>query len=147
MHSDTPIWWKKSILTFLCRNKIGDCYRSDQHWSVIAGIINLFMINVPILYLLKTPEKFCFSAVFRKYKMGALTGVGVNRSSRPEVSLEISQNSQENICARLSFLIKLQVSAFNFIRKETLAQVFFSEFCNISKNPFSYRTPPEAASG
>ena len=32
--------------------------------------------------------------------------------------LEISQNSQENTCARVSFLIKL-------IKKETLAKVFF----------------------
>ena len=41
------------------------------------------------------------------------------------VFLEISQNSQENICARASFLIN-----------ETLAQVFSCEFCKISKNTF-----------
>ena len=33
--------------------------------------------------------------------------------------LQISQNSQENTCSRVSFLIKLQVC--NFIKKETLA--------------------------
>ena len=32
------------------------------------------------------------------------------------------------------------------IKKKTLAQVFSSEFCEISKNTFSYRTPPVAAS-
>ena len=53
------------------------------------------------------------------------------------VFLEISQNSQENTCARVSFLIKLQ--------KETLAQVFSCEFCEISKNTFFYRTPLVAA--
>ena len=42
--------------------------------------------------------------------------------------LEISQNSQENTCARVSFLIKLQT------------------FCEIFKNTFFYRTPPVAAS-
>ena len=52
------------------------------------------------------------------------------RSSRPEVFckkvlLEISQNSQEKACTRVSFLIKLQAS---------------------SKNTLSYRTPPVAAS-
>ena len=31
--------------------------------------------------------------------------------------LEISQNSQENICARVSFLIKIQVSGCNFFKK------------------------------
>ena len=35
-----------------------------------------------------------------------------------KVLLEISQNSQENTCARVSFIIKLQA---NFIKKETLA--------------------------
>ena len=41
------------------------------------------------------------------------------------VFLEISQNSQENTCAEVSFLIKLQASASacNFIKKETLTQV------------------------
>ena len=34
----------------------------------------------------------------------------------------------------------------NFIKKETLAQVFSCEFCEISKNTFFYRTPLEAAS-
>ena len=48
--------------------------------------------------------------------------------------LEISQNSQENICARISFLIKLQSEACNFIKKETLAQLFSSLFCEISRN-------------
>ena len=36
--------------------------------------------------------------------------------------------------ARASFLIKLQTSAFNFIKKETLAKVFSCEFCEISNN-------------
>ena len=44
--------------------------------------------------------------------------------------LEISQNSQENTCARVPFSIK------NFNKKETLKQVFFREFCEISKNTF-----------
>ena len=38
--------------------------------------------------------------------------------------LEISQNSQENTCTS------------NFIKKETLTQVFSCEFCKISKNTF-----------
>ena len=41
-----------------------------------------------------------------------------------KVFFEISQNSQENTCA------------CNFIKKETLAQVFSREFCEISKNTF-----------
>ena len=47
--------------------------------------------------------------------------------------LEISQKSQENTCARASILIKL---GCNFIKIETLAQVFSHEFCEIAKNTF-----------
>ena len=35
----------------------------------------------------------------------------------------------------------------NFIKKETMAQVFSCEFCEISKNKFCYRTPLVATSG
>ena len=80
-----------------------------------------------------------------KLKVKVLEAV-VRGCSVKKVFLEISQNSQENTCARVSFLIKLQVSACNFIKKETLAQVFSCEFCEISKNIFSYRTPLVAAS-
>ena len=36
--------------------------------------------------------------------------------------------------------------AFNLIKKETLAQVFSCELCEISKNTFFHRTPLVAAS-
>ena len=48
---------------------------------------------------------------------------------------EIFQNSQANTWARVSFF-----------KTVTLAQVFSCELREISKNTFSYRTPPEAAS-
>ena len=60
----------------------------------------------------------------------------IQRCSVKKVFLEISQNSQENTCARVFF----------FIKKETLAQVFSCEFCEISKNTFYYRTPLLVAS-
>ena len=46
------------------------------------------------------------------------------RCSFKNLFLEISQNSQENSCARASFLMKLQVKANNFIKKETDTDVF-----------------------
>ena len=49
--------------------------------------------------------------------------------------LKISQNSQENTCARISVLIKS-----NFVKIEILAQVFPCEFCEISKNTFLQNT-------
>ena len=36
---------------------------------------------------------------------------------------------------------KLFFEAYNFIKKDTLTQVFSYEFCEISKNNFFYRTP------
>ena len=50
------------------------------------------------------------------------------------VFLKISQNSQENFYARVSFLIKLQAKACNFIKKEALVQVFSYEFWKTFKN-------------
>ena len=61
-----------------------------------------------------------------------------------KVFLEISQNSLEKTCARASFLIKLQAQACNFIKKQTLAQIFSSEFCETSKtgvDKFLFRRP------
>ena len=57
------------------------------------------------------------------------------RCSRKKVFLEISQNSRETTCARVYFLIKL-LAACNLIKRETLAQVFSCEFCEISQNTF-----------
>ena len=62
----------------------------------------------------------------------------VQRCFVKEIFLEISQNSQENNFAKVSFFNKV---------KETLAQVFSCEFCEISKNTFFYRTPLMATSG
>ena len=74
----------------------------------------------------------------------------VQRCSVKMVFLEFSQNSQENTCARVSFLIKLQASGLScrpLLKKRLLAQVFSCEFCEISKNTFFYGTPLVAASG
>ena len=71
----------------------------------------------------------------------------IRRYSARKVFLEIPQNTQENTCARVSFLIELQAEACNFFKKETLTQVFFCEFCEISKNTFCYRTSLVDASG
>ena len=66
----------------------------------------------------------------------------VRMCSVKKVFLEISENSQENTCARVSFIIKLQA----FMKKEALAQVFSCEFSEISKNIFFHRTPLVTAS-
>ena len=57
--------------------------------------------------------------------------------SAKKVFLKISQNCEIQFC---------RSEACNFIKKESLAQIFSCEFCEISKNTFFYRTPPVAAS-
>ena len=71
-----------------------------------------------------------------------------HRCSVEKVFLKISQNSQENTCTRVPFLVKLQAppATYNFIKKETLTQVFSCKFCEIFKNMFFKRTPLVAAS-
>ena len=62
------------------------------------------------------------------------------------VFLKISQNSQENSCARVSFPIKLQASGLQlYLKRDSGIGVSF-EFCKISKNTFSYRTSLVTAS-
>ena len=68
-----------------------------------------------------------------------------NRSSRPEVFCKkgslrnFAKFTGKHLCQSLFFNKVAGVS------KETLAQVFSCEFCKISKNTFSCRTPPVAA--
>ena len=57
------------------------------------------------------------------------------RRSVKKVLLEISQNSQENTCARVS-LINLQAWVGSFIKKEILIQVFSCEIYIVFKNTF-----------
>ena len=58
------------------------------------------------------------------------------RCSVKKVYLEISQNSQENTCARLSFLIKLQTSACNLFKKRLWRRFFPLNFAKFLRTPF-----------
>ena len=80
---------------------------------------------------------FCceFWSVFENTSTPLLISEGGVKKKK--VFLKILQNSQENTCARVSFLIKLQA---NFIEKETLAQLFSCEFCEIFKKTFLKNT-------
>ena len=91
---------------------------------------------------MKTLYWLCVFATGYVYLSEAAIGAALSE----KVFLEISQNSQENNCARVSFLIKLQAEACNFTGKETLAQVFSCEFCKIFNCNSFYRIPPVAAS-
>ena len=84
------------------------------------------MVNVPILYRSSRPEVFCKKGVIRNSTI--FTG--------------------KHLC-QISFFNKvagLTPKACNFIKKDTLAQVYSCEFFKFSKNTFPYRTAPVATS-
>ena len=81
------------------------------------------------LYISDTPYQ-CINYSF------LLEEAVARRCSANKVPLKILQNSQEDTCARVSFLINVQAPACNFIKKEALAQVFSCEFSEICKNNF-----------
>ena len=58
-----------------------------------------------------------------------------------KVFLEFSQNSQENTCTRVSFLIKLQAPPATLLKKGLWHRCFPVNFTKFLRTPFFYRTP------
>ena len=58
------------------------------------------------------------------------------KSSLKKVSIKISQHSQENICAGVSFAIKLQAGGLKFHEIQNLVEVLSCEFCKIFKDVY-----------
>ena len=90
-------------------------------WVHVLFTFNVF-IQFYFLYTSSRPEVFCKKGVLRNF--AKFTGKHFRQG--------LFFNKFTGPC--------------NFFKKETLAQVFFCEFCKISKNTFSHRTPPVAAS-
>ena len=84
-----------------------------------------------LLKSFKTIDLFCFLILFKQmiYITLVASKIHMFRSNHPKV-----------------FCKKRYLRPATLFKK-TLAQVFSREFCEISKNTFSYRTPPVAASG
>ena len=59
---------------------------------------------------------------------------------------KISQNSEENTCARIFFLITLQAKGCNFIKKRLWHRCFLVNFERFLRTFFFYGTPPVVAS-
>ena len=75
--------------------------------------------------------------------------MGVARERGTEVSVQKGRRLEAVVqrCSAKNVFCKKRPQACNFIKKETLAQVFSCEFCEISKNTFLQKTPLVAASG
>ena len=107
---------------------------------------NIILYKYYILHLQEVPSYWDLRLLgFYKKRFFILFEISKFRSSRPEVLckkvfLEISQSWQESTCTKVSFLKSFLIKFFsiNFIKKGTLSQVLTCEFCEISKNTFSY---------
>ena len=87
----------------------------------------------PILSLtfrMSRPEMFCKKGVFRNF----------TKFTEKHLYQSLFFNKVTGLGQQL------WLEARNFIEKETLVQMFFCEFCEISQNTFLYRTPLVAAS-
>ena len=68
------------------------------------------------------------------------------RYSVKNAFLKISQNSMENACARVPFLIQLQAEPATSLKKRLWHRCFPVSFANFFRTTFLYRTLPVAAS-
>ena len=73
---------------------------------------------------LKTPAMGNVITTECIFNISVVLGV-IKKEQPPEVFLKVSQNSQKNTCVRVQSC-----------RPQTLAQMFFSEFCKMFKNNF-----------
>ena len=112
---------------------------------IFPKTISTMMKNIKYLNLCLLEQEANYSKNNRFLEM-SVKGYWRSGCSVKKMFLKILQNSDENTYARVSFLIKLQAEACNFIKRETLTQVFSCEFCNIFKNTFLERTTLVAVS-
>ena len=128
--------------------------KDNQHFYVMLKIRVMVIQNVNVFTIVFQTMVFTIAlqTFYLPFQGVKKWNVGINQDQKrlkavirkcyiKKVFLKILQNWQENTCARVSFLINLQASACNFIKKETLAQVSSCKFWEIF-----YRTSLVAAS-
>ena len=119
----------------------------DVRWTIMHKVGSLSLKPIVVCIMKMALQHFFFLSN-QETPSSKTTVIAVDTICRyyvdtlfgKKVFLGILQNSQESTYARVSLIIKLQAQACNFIKKETLAQVFSCEFCEISKNTFSNTT-------
>ena len=75
-------------------------------------------------------------AIQMSVKIQMIIEAVVQRCSVKKRFLEISQNSQENTCTRISFIMKLQAWACHVIKKGLWHKCFSVNFANFLRTPF-----------
>ena len=116
---------------FLGKDALKICSKfTEEH--PCRSVISIKLYSKNILLFVSSFSCTFWHVLFYKQKQSS-RGVLIK-----EVFLEISQNLPESPCAR--------PQDCNFIKKETLAQVFSYKFCEICKNTFFHRAPQVATS-
>ena len=98
-------------------------------YFILQNFWEYSIVNESYLNILKTFKKICSRSVKPKTACMVPKAVGQSCSVKKRL-FKIPQNSQENTCASCG------PEASNFIRKDTLAQVFSCEFCETFNNTF-----------
>ena len=106
-----------------------ECAVLKNHWKIKRGG-GCRDIQLLTLKLFRNFTKFWSKSTSSRLEVFCKKGVLRN----------FTKFTGKHLCHSL-FFNKVAGSACNFIKKETLAQVFFCEFSKISSNIFSYRTP------
>ena len=134
------------VLSWMTKSSGFDFTHHQFYSKFFLATFFLCLWLYPFSLMLLNNESPKIAALFLSSVSGLFFDGCLYKSSRPKVIceklkvfLEISRNSQENTCARDSFLIKLRV------KKKSLTRVFSCKFFKFSKNTFFYRTPPVAA--
>ena len=156
LFSGESLWWGGNFLWGRAIFLRGNCPGCNYSGAIIQGaIIREAIIRGAIFLGDNCPRTYSMFLLRKNYYQTLIVKVWLlflsinltvlNRFS-PNVATgsvlkdknfsKISQNSQENTCAIVYSLIKLQPSACFFIKEEALGQVISSEFCEISKNIF-----------
>ena len=108
-------------------------------WSVLIFTLLELLELLDLLYWISIFLNLIFICIYKWFSNDL-------RISCPEmlckkgVLRNFAKRTGKYLCQSLFFLIKLQAEA------QPEAQVFSCKFCEISKNTFSYKTPPVAAS-
>ena len=100
----------------------------------MSKYINLFPLNIAVLKPYFHNSSRATSRSNRK------------TCSVKKVFLQFRKTNRKTPESESPFKYSCRPYACNVIKIETLAPVFSCEFCEISKNAFSYRTPQVAAS-
>ena len=104
-------------------------------------VVNFALFNVDLFLQMVKFQLFSINLFLRLPNIQKRCKKGVLRN--------FAKLTGKYLCQSLLFnkVAGLRPQACNFIKKETLAQVFSCEFFDISKKTFSYRAPLVAASG